>query len=193
MSHIARKQTKIKVQLTDAKLNNKNAQCSVVFFSQDYTEDYIQTGPDQLYALSTRMFSIDKESVPYTWNHTVSYDPSKGKMPYLVETLRAAAISAHYHPLEEVLEYSIQASISKGERERCFNFYCLILCCTFTKHKRNLKFVNVTPGDRSNQCPRGFTLVAAGPYCAGNANHNTRILTPKPRKTAPKNDVFMDS
>ncbi|XP_005733181.1 hemicentin-1 isoform X1 [Pundamilia nyererei] len=101
---------------------------------KDYTEDYIQTGPGQLYALSTRMFSIDKESVPYTWNHTVSYDPSKGKMPYLVETLRAAAISAHYHPLEEVLEYSIQASISKG--------------------------------DRSNQCPRGFTLVAAGPYCA---------------------------
>lgn len=24
------------------------------------------------------------------------------------------------------------------------------------------------PGDRSNQCPRGFTLVSAGPYCAGN-------------------------
>lgn len=22
-------------------------------------------------------------------------------------------------------------------------------------------------GDRSNQCPQGFTLVSAGPYCAG--------------------------
>ncbi|CAK6971319.1 hemicentin-1 [Scomber scombrus] len=101
---------------------------------KDYTEDYIQTGPGQLYALSTRMFTIDRESVPYSWNHTISYDLSKGKMPYLVEMLHATAISAQYHPLEEVLEYSIQASISKG--------------------------------DRSNQCPRGFTLVSAGPYCA---------------------------
>ncbi|KAI3368574.1 hypothetical protein L3Q82_025583, partial [Scortum barcoo] len=101
---------------------------------KDYTEDYIQTGPGQLYALSTRMFSIDRESVPYSWNHTISYDLSKGKMPYLVEMLHATAISAHYHPLEEMLEFSIQASIAKG--------------------------------DRSNQCPHGFTLVSAGPYCA---------------------------
>lgn len=62
------------------------------------------------------MFSIDRESVPYSWNHTISYDPSRGKMPFLVEMLHATAISTLYHPLEEVLEYSIQASISKGER-----------------------------------------------------------------------------
>ncbi|XP_060933914.1 hemicentin-1 [Limanda limanda] len=101
---------------------------------KDYTEDYIQTGPGQLYALSTRMFSIDRQSVPYSWNHTISYDVAKGKMPYLVEMLHATAIDAQYHPLEEVLEYSIQAVITKG--------------------------------DRSNQCPQGFTLVSAGPYCA---------------------------
>uniref|UniRef100_H3DL88 Hemicentin-1 n=1 Tax=Tetraodon nigroviridis TaxID=99883 RepID=H3DL88_TETNG len=101
---------------------------------KDYTEDYIQTGPGQLYALSTRMFSVDRESVPYSWNHTITYDSSKGKMPYLVEMLRATAIRADYHPLEEMLEYSIQASILKG--------------------------------DRSNQCPHGFSLAPAGPYCA---------------------------
>lgn len=61
------------------------------------------------------MFSIDRQSIPYSWNHTISYDPSKGKMPYLVETLQATAISSQYYPLEEVLEYSIQASITKGE------------------------------------------------------------------------------
>ncbi|MEQ2163443.1 hypothetical protein GOODEAATRI_030219, partial [Goodea atripinnis] len=82
-------------------------------FVQDYTEEYIQTGPGQLYALSTRMFTIDKESLPYSWNHTISYDLTKGKMPFLVEMLHATAIS-----------------------------------------------------DRSNQCPHGFTLVSAGPYCA---------------------------
>lgn len=61
------------------------------------------------------MFSIDRESVPYSWNHTISYDLSKGKMPYLVEMLHATSVSALYHPLEEMLEYSIQASILKGE------------------------------------------------------------------------------
>ncbi|KAM3620522.1 uncharacterized protein V6R79_024924 [Siganus canaliculatus] len=101
---------------------------------KDYSEDYIQTGPGQLYALSTRMFSIDRDSIPYSWNHTISYDPSKAKMPFLVETLQATAINAHYHPLEEMLEFSIQASISKGER--------------------------------SNQCPQGFTLQSAGPFCS---------------------------
>ncbi|MCJ8749980.1 hypothetical protein PDJAM_G00193750 [Pangasius djambal] len=101
---------------------------------KDYTEDYIQTGPGQLYALSTRMFSVDRVSVPYSWNHTISYEPSRGKMPYLVQTLHASSISAQYRPLEEILEFTIYASISKGER--------------------------------SNQCPSGFVLDPAGPYCA---------------------------
>ncbi len=96
-------------------MDNESCLTCSLCWTQDYTEDYIQTGPGQLYALSTRMFSIDRESVPYSWNHTISYDLSKGKMPYLVEMLHATAISAHYHPLEEMLEYSIQASISKGE------------------------------------------------------------------------------
>ncbi|XP_034738598.1 hemicentin-1 isoform X2 [Etheostoma cragini] len=136
MTHIARGLDSDGALLLDIVVNGhilqlpSHAEISI----KDYTEDYIQTGPGQLYALSTRMFSIDRESVPYSWNHTISYDLSKGKMPYLVETLHATAISANYHPLEEMLEYSIQASITKG--------------------------------DRSNQCPQGFTLVSAGPYCA---------------------------
>ncbi|XP_053542916.1 hemicentin-1 isoform X1 [Ictalurus punctatus] len=101
---------------------------------KDYTEDYIQTGPGQLYALSTRMFSVDKVSVPYSWNHTILYEPSRGKMPYLVQTLHASSIIAQYRPLEEMLEFTIYASISKGER--------------------------------SNQCPSGFVLDPAGPYCS---------------------------
>ncbi|KAK1804810.1 hypothetical protein P4O66_003652 [Electrophorus voltai] len=107
-----------------------NADISV----KDYAEDYIQTGPGQLYALSTRMFSVDSVSVPYSWNHTILYDPSRGKMPYLVQTLHASAISAQYRPLQEMLEFTIHATIAKGER--------------------------------SNQCPSGFLLDPAGPYCA---------------------------
>lgn len=81
---------------------------------QDYTEDYIQTGPGQLHAHSTRLFAADGVSVPYTWNHTITYDSSKGRMPFLVQTLRAASIATEYNPLEEAVAFQIQASIAKG-------------------------------------------------------------------------------
>ncbi|XP_050641269.1 hemicentin-1-like [Macaca thibetana thibetana] len=100
----------------------------------DYTEDYIQTGPGQLYAYSTRLFTIDCISIPYTWNHTVFYDQARGKMPFLVETLHASSVESDYNQLEETLGFKIHASISKG--------------------------------DRSNQCPSGFTLDSVGPFCA---------------------------
>ncbi len=35
-------------------------------------------------------------------------------MPYLVQTLHASAISALYRPLEEMLEFTIHATIAKG-------------------------------------------------------------------------------
>ncbi|XP_061153333.1 hemicentin-1 isoform X4 [Syngnathus typhle] len=136
MTHIARGLDADGALLLDIIINGQilqlpsHAEISI----KDYTEDYIQTGPGQVYALSTRMFSIDGESVPYSWNHTISYDVSRGKMPYLVQTLHATAVSARYHSAEEALEYTIRARITKG--------------------------------DRSNQCPHGFTLVSAGPYCA---------------------------
>ncbi|XP_036375886.1 hemicentin-1 [Megalops cyprinoides] len=136
MTHVARGLDSDGALLLDIVVNGHilqlpfNSEISV----KDYTEDYIQTGPGQLYALSTRMFTIDKVSVPYSWNHTITYEPSKGKMPFLVETLHASTISAHYRPLEELLEFKIHATIAKG--------------------------------DRSNQCPVGFRLDPAGPYCA---------------------------
>nr|XP_014344645.1 PREDICTED: hemicentin-1 [Latimeria chalumnae] len=101
---------------------------------KDYMEDYVQTGPGELHAYSTRMFTVDGISVPYSWNHNITYDHSRGRMPFLVETLHASSIEAGYNPLEETLDYKIHATIAKG--------------------------------DRSNQCPDGFRLNSAGPYCA---------------------------
>ncbi|XP_066533975.1 hemicentin-1 [Hoplias malabaricus] len=136
MTHISRGVDTDGALLLDIVVNGHILQLpsNVDITLKDYTEDYIQTGPGQLYALSTRMFSVDRVSVPYSWNHTVSYDPSRGKMPYLVQTLHASAVSAHYRPLEEILEFTIHTTIAKGER--------------------------------SNQCPSGFLLDPAGPYCA---------------------------
>ncbi|NWV14221.1 HMCN1 protein, partial [Ptilonorhynchus violaceus] len=114
MTHVARGLDADGALLLDVVVSGHVLQLQVLF--QDYTEDYIQTGPGQLHAHSTRLFTADGVSVPYTWNHTITYDSSKGKMPFLVQTLRAASITTDYNPLEEAVAFKIQASIAKGDR-----------------------------------------------------------------------------
>ncbi|PKU32495.1 hypothetical protein llap_17201 [Limosa lapponica baueri] len=97
-----------------SRCNTQACPASKLCLVEDYTEDYIQTGPGQLYAHSTRLFTVDGVSVPYTWNHTITYDYAKGKMPFLVETLHASSITTEYNPLEETVDFKIYASIAKG-------------------------------------------------------------------------------
>lgn len=47
----------------------------------DITEDYVQTGPNSLYANSRSTLDIDGQKIPFTWNKTVSYDSDLGTMP----------------------------------------------------------------------------------------------------------------
>uniref|UniRef100_A0A8C4U7D5 Hemicentin-1 n=1 Tax=Falco tinnunculus TaxID=100819 RepID=A0A8C4U7D5_FALTI len=140
---------------------------------KDYTEDYIQTGPGQLYAHSTRLFTVDGVSVPYTWNHTITYDYTKGKMPFLVETLHASSITTEYNPLEETVAFKIHASIAKGDRSnQCpagFGLdstgpYCsdedecaMRHPCSHTCHN--------TMGSYYCSCPKGLTISADGRAC----------------------------
>ncbi|XP_014802303.1 PREDICTED: hemicentin-1 [Calidris pugnax] len=140
---------------------------------KDYTEDYIQTGPGQLYAHSTRLFTVDGVSVPYTWNHTISYDYTKGKMPFLVETLHASSITTEYNPLEETVDFKIYASIAKGDRSnQCpagFGLdssgpYCsdedecaVRNPCSHTCHN--------SVGSYYCSCPKGLTISADGRTC----------------------------
>uniref|UniRef100_A0AAZ3SJS1 Hemicentin 1 n=1 Tax=Oncorhynchus tshawytscha TaxID=74940 RepID=A0AAZ3SJS1_ONCTS len=157
MTHVARGLDSDGALLLDIVLNGHILQLP----SNDYTEDYIQTGPGQLYALSTRMFSIDRVSVPYSWNHTITYDPAKGKMPYLVETLHASAISAHYRPLEEVLEYKLHATITK-------DCYCLCYDSDEDECKERSPCSHVchnAMGTYYCSCPRGLTISADGRTC----------------------------
>ncbi|XP_065505206.1 hemicentin-1 isoform X3 [Caloenas nicobarica] len=140
---------------------------------KDYTEDYVQTGPGQLYAHSTRLFAVDGVSVPYTWNHSITYDPSKGKMPFLVETLHAASITTQYDPLEDSVAFQIHASIAKGDRSnQCpagFQLdstgpYCsdedecaVPNPCSHTCHN--------TMGSYHCSCPEGLAIAADGRTC----------------------------
>ncbi|XP_068547343.1 hemicentin-1 isoform X4 [Anas acuta] len=140
---------------------------------KDYTEDYIQTGPGQLYAHSTRLFTIDGVSVPYTWNHTITYDYTKGKMPFLVETLHASSITTEYNPQEETVAFKIHASIAKGDRSnQCpagfgldsIGPYCtdedecvVRNPCSHTCHN--------AIGTYHCSCPKGLTISADGRTC----------------------------
>uniref|UniRef100_A0A8C6DPR2 Hemicentin-1 n=1 Tax=Moschus moschiferus TaxID=68415 RepID=A0A8C6DPR2_MOSMO len=140
---------------------------------KDYTEDYIQTGPGQLYAYSTRLFTIDGISVPYTWNHTVFYDEAQGRMPFLVETLHASSVESDYNQLEETLGFKIQASISKGERSnQCPSGFALDSVGPFCADEDECAagnpcshFCHNAMGTYYCSCPKGLTIAADGRTC----------------------------
>src|SRR5688572_3239447 len=73
---------------------------------------YVTLG--SIYAHSSRLFRVDGHSLPYAWNHQISYDRDYGKMPYLVERLTADDVSIDFDVSREVLQYQLTASIAKG-------------------------------------------------------------------------------
>ncbi|XP_046779309.1 hemicentin-1 isoform X23 [Gallus gallus] len=175
MTHIARGLDSDGALLLDVVVNGHVLQLQPLanVNMKDYTEDYIQTGPGQLYAYSTRLFAVDGVSVPYMWNHTITYDHTKGKMPFLVETLHASSITTEYNPLEETLAFKIHASISKGDHNnQCpagFELnssgpYCtdedecaVRNPCSHTCHN--------AVGTYHCSCPKGLTIAADGRMC----------------------------
>ncbi|XP_077758048.1 hemicentin-1 isoform X2 [Canis aureus] len=140
---------------------------------KDYTEDYIQTGPGQLYAYSTRLFTIDGVSMPYTWNHTVFYDDAQGRMPFLVETLHASSVESDYNQLEETLGFKIHASISKGDRSnQCPSGFALDSIGPFCADEDECaagspcsQICHNTVGTYYCSCPEGLTIAADGKTC----------------------------
>ncbi|ETE60133.1 Hemicentin-1, partial [Ophiophagus hannah] len=140
---------------------------------KDYTEDYIQTGPGQLYAYSTRLFSIDGISLPYTWNHTITYNQNLGKMPFLLETLQASSIKTEYNPHEEALTFKIAASIIKGDHSnQCPNGFSLDSSGPYcsdedecTTQKPCSHICHNVVGTYYCSCPKGLTISADGRAC----------------------------
>nr|XP_044998229.1 hemicentin-1 isoform X3 [Jaculus jaculus] len=140
---------------------------------KDYMEDYIQIGPGQLYAYSTRLFTIDGISVPYTWNHTIFYDQARGRMPFLVETLHASSVESDYNQLEETLGFKIHASISKGARSnQCPSGFALDSIGPYCADEDECTAGNPCSHTCHNaigtyycSCPKGLTIAADGRTC----------------------------
>ncbi|XP_067846589.1 hemicentin-1 isoform X2 [Heptranchias perlo] len=175
MTHIARGLDSDGALLLDIVVNGYVLQLpsSVNLNVKDYTEDYIQIGSGQIYAYSTRMFTVDDASVPYSWNHTITYDHNRGRMPFLVETLHATSIGAEYSPLDEILEYKIHAFITKGDRSnQCPNGFALDSVGPYCSDEDECAIRNPCSHKCHNamgtyycSCPKGLTISADGRTC----------------------------
>ncbi|KAM9324527.1 hemicentin-1 [Gastrophryne carolinensis] len=139
---------------------------------KNYTEDFVQTGLGQLYVHSTRTFYLDDVSVPYTWSHSVSYDPSHGQMPHMVETLLVSSTES-YNQQEEILSFKISASISKGDLDnQCphgFSYDVSGLFCAddneCTAYNQCSHSCHNVMGSYYCSCPKGFMIAADGRTC----------------------------
>ena len=80
-----------------------------------YREDYIQTGPGEIYGKSSRFISIDGMRLPFAWNHTITYDDATNKMAYLVQSLNADGAVVEYNPVDGSLTYTIRVYFTRGE------------------------------------------------------------------------------
>ena len=57
----------------------------------------------------------DGLTLPYAWNHTITYEESLGHMPYLVQELRSQDMTVEVLPDQQSLTFTLNASISPGE------------------------------------------------------------------------------
>nr|KAF6314649.1 hemicentin 2 [Myotis myotis] len=87
--------------------------------AQDFQEDYVQTGPGQLFVGSTQRFLQDSRPVSLRCNHSIQYEAARGPQPQLVQHLQASAISAAFDPAAEALRFQLTTALQAEENEGC--------------------------------------------------------------------------
>ncbi|XP_014387685.1 PREDICTED: LOW QUALITY PROTEIN: hemicentin-2 [Myotis brandtii] len=87
--------------------------------AQDFQEDYVQTGPGQLFVGSTQRFLQDSRPMSLRCNHSIQYEAARGPQPQLVQHLQASAISAAFDPAAEALRFQLTTALQAEENEGC--------------------------------------------------------------------------
>nr|CAD7441765.1 unnamed protein product [Timema bartmani] len=140
-------------------------------------EDYVQTGPNTLYASSTNALTVNGRQLPYSWNNTVQYDTMQGTMPFLVERLSAEDIGMQYDPDLEEMKYMISTVIGrKFDDNRCpegfvldeKHLHCRDLNECRDKQNNKCHFTQVCEnvfGSYRCNCRKGFRSEEAGKRC----------------------------
>ena len=70
--------------------------------------------PGTVYAHSSRLFRVDGATLPYAWNHTITYDMDRGRMPYLVQQLNTQALDVKILPEQTAVRFQLEAAIAPG-------------------------------------------------------------------------------
>ncbi|XP_030853395.1 hemicentin-1 isoform X1 [Strongylocentrotus purpuratus] len=134
--------------------------------TRNYREDYIQTGPGEIYGKSSRHVTIDGTALLYAWNHTILYDDAGSQMPYLVQTLNTEGATVEYNPVDGSLTYTIRVYFTRGEpRNRCPSGFLLDPSGPYCRDineclQRNTcsHFCQNYYGGHVCACPTGFRL-----------------------------------
>ena len=68
-----------------------------------------------IYAQSSRVFRVNGHSLPYAWNHSITYDAERyDQMPYLVQRLTTRDVDVSFDYNNSLLSYQLTAAIDKG-------------------------------------------------------------------------------
>lgn len=138
-----------------------------------YQERYIQTGPGTIYAHSSRLMRADTLTLPYAWNHTITYDDKLGRMPYLVQELKTQDMTVEIMPEDNSLVFTLDASISPGDpSNQCPEGFThdsrASFCLDEDECSRDSPcshYCHNSPGTFACSCPIGFTLTRDGRSC----------------------------
>uniref|UniRef100_UPI00398EE55D hemicentin-1-like n=1 Tax=Pristiophorus japonicus TaxID=55135 RepID=UPI00398EE55D len=174
MTHVARGVDAEGVLLFDIVINGyiPRVPASADVAVKDFSENYVQTGPGQLYVWSTQMFLQDGSPISFQCNHTIVYESGLGRQPSLFQILKAEYISVVYTEETEELSFRITTSFRKdssgGPCPGGFVLDSASYCadenecsvgnpCSHTCHN--------TMGSFSCMCPSGFTVALNGKTC----------------------------
>ncbi|XP_027279680.1 hemicentin-2 isoform X2 [Cricetulus griseus] len=134
---------------------------------QDFQENYVQTGPGQLFVGSTQHFRHDSLPASLRCNHSIQYDKARGPQPQLVQHLRASSISSTFDPEAEALRFQLTTALQAEENEvGCPEGFEMDTQGTFCVDRNECSAgpspcshtCRNAPGHFSCSCPTGFTL-----------------------------------
>lgn len=138
-----------------------------------FDEDYIQTGPGHIYGQSSRVFLVSGHNLPYATNHSISYNPEFGSMPYLVQKMKVTDLQMTFNISQKTLTYQATTAMAKGEPSNScppgFGLdpkdpYCKDVdeCVTLSPCSH---ICQNTAGSFKCSCPLGLSLFSDGRTC----------------------------